>query len=116
MDEIAILYQKCNEALSPSGVALKISLSDIKHELDSHTIWKNRCIECYVNLGECNPRQLCGKSRCYSGKFDISDNHYEYASSIDDILDTFIRLIKLCYECDIDDIEFPSFRELIKIQ
>ena len=25
----------------------------------------NRCIECGIDLGECNPRQLCGKGYCY---------------------------------------------------
>lgn len=26
----------------------------------------NRCLECGIDLGECNPRQLCGKGYCYS--------------------------------------------------
>lgn len=26
----------------------------------------NRCLECGVDMGECNPRQLCGKTYCYS--------------------------------------------------
>ena len=26
----------------------------------------NRCLECNVDMGECNPRQLCGKTYCYS--------------------------------------------------
>ena len=25
---------------------------------------KNRCLTCNVDMGECNPRQLCGKWRC----------------------------------------------------
>ena len=25
---------------------------------------ENRCVECNVDLGSCNPRQLCGKTRC----------------------------------------------------
>jgi hypothetical protein len=24
----------------------------------------NRCLECGIDLGECNPRQLCGKTYC----------------------------------------------------
>ena len=27
---------------------------------------KNLCVECGEDLGECNPRQLCGKTFCYS--------------------------------------------------
>jgi hypothetical protein len=26
----------------------------------------NRCLECGVDMGRCNPRQLCGKTICYS--------------------------------------------------
>lgn len=25
----------------------------------------NRCLICGIDMGECNPRQLCGKWRCY---------------------------------------------------
>lgn len=28
--------------------------------------YKNRCIVCLVDLGDCNPRQLCGKRYCSS--------------------------------------------------
>lgn len=27
----------------------------------------NRCIECFVDMGSTNPRQLCGKHECYYG-------------------------------------------------
>lgn len=26
---------------------------------------KNRCVLCNVDIGICNPRQLCGKTYCY---------------------------------------------------
>jgi hypothetical protein len=26
---------------------------------------ENRCIECGIDMGECNPRQYCGKTYCY---------------------------------------------------
>jgi len=26
----------------------------------------NRCLICGVDLGDCNPRQLCGKTYCYN--------------------------------------------------
>jgi len=26
----------------------------------------NRCLICGVDMGDCNPRQLCGKVYCYS--------------------------------------------------
>ena len=31
---------------------------------DCHRGTKNRCIECGQDMGECNPRQLCGKIVC----------------------------------------------------
>ena len=30
----------------------------------------NRCIECGIDMGDCNPRQLCGKTRCLYGRND----------------------------------------------
>lgn len=32
----------------------------------------NRCLECNVDMGRCNPRQLCGKWRCYGDITSIS--------------------------------------------
>ena len=26
--------------------------------------YKNRCLICNIDMGDCNPRQLCGKIRC----------------------------------------------------
>jgi len=54
--------------------------SDLPNYLDMETIeielngiivrnmrgMKNLCVECGEDLGECNPRQLCGKTFCYS--------------------------------------------------
>lgn len=33
---------------------------------ESQTVYINRCLECNVDMGECNPRQLCGKTYCNS--------------------------------------------------
>ena len=33
---------------------------------ECQTGYVNRCLECDVDMGECNPRQLCGKTYCYS--------------------------------------------------
>jgi len=33
---------------------------------ECQTGYVNRCLECNVDMGECNPRQLCGKTYCYS--------------------------------------------------
>ena len=32
---------------------------------------KNLCMECGIDMGDCNPRQLCGKTRC-----DMKDVNY----------------------------------------
>ena len=32
---------------------------------DTNTTFQNLCVRCNVNMGENNPRQLCGKTYCY---------------------------------------------------
>ena len=51
----------------------------LQHNIDPHTATdaqideaimkhkrcsKNRCVECGMDMGECNPRQLCNKTYC----------------------------------------------------
>jgi len=31
---------------------------------DTYAMPKNLCLECGVDMGDCNPRQLCGKTYC----------------------------------------------------
>ena len=38
------------------------------------TIYSWKCLECGVDMGVMNPRQLCGKTRCYlSGLLDCTN-------------------------------------------
>jgi hypothetical protein len=30
----------------------------------------NRCVTCHIDMGECNPRQYCGKWKCDSPEYD----------------------------------------------
>ena len=39
--------------------------------------WKNLCMVCLVDMGEENPRQLCGKTRCLNDGIDNVDINYE---------------------------------------
>lgn len=32
----------------------------------SQSLWQNRCMECGEDMGEHNPRELCGKTACYN--------------------------------------------------
>lgn len=42
-------------------------INDFKKSLlDNREGMINRCLECGVDMGRCNPRQLCGKTICYS--------------------------------------------------
>jgi hypothetical protein len=50
-----------------------LNLEEMKEDLDNIIIKilnknsnsiKNRCMECGIDMGENNPRQLCGKIRC----------------------------------------------------
>ena len=48
---------------------------------------QNLCMECGIDMGECNPRQLCGKTRCemkdnLDSKEIVLDAALQTASSI----------------------------------
>ena len=45
---------------------LKKKIVNIIEESQSGVI--NRCLECEIDMGECNPRQLCGKTYCIFNK------------------------------------------------
>ena len=42
-------------------------------DVNDDFIMKNLCVQCNVDMGECNPRQLCGKTRC----LEIDNNNNE---------------------------------------
>lgn len=42
----------------------KILESFIDSIIDNNNGMKNRCLDCGEDMGQCNPRQLCGKSYC----------------------------------------------------
>lgn len=49
----------------------------------------NLCIECGIDMGECNPRQLCGKTRClntgfYSSSSDEETDIYDMETDVED--------------------------------
>lgn len=48
-------------------------LNDFEKEYEK-TKFKNLCIECGIDLGYMNPRQLCGKIFCYNNIEELSDN------------------------------------------
>lgn len=39
-------------------------IKEINEIKDDYYIFKNLCLECGVDMGECNPRQYCGKTYC----------------------------------------------------
>jgi len=44
-------------------------ISDFKTSLLSNKEGiMNKCLECGIDMGRCNPRQLCGKTYCYSSE------------------------------------------------
>jgi hypothetical protein len=50
----------CDDCLIKSPPLKKRKISYNNEEFD----YKNRCTECNVDMGDCNPRQLCGKTYC----------------------------------------------------
>ena len=57
------------ETDSPSSFALYLRelQAFLKKEYEKKNVHVNRCIICQVDMGECNPRQYCGKTRCVRG-------------------------------------------------
>ena len=54
-----------------SNLTCYLDMENIERELSNIIArnmkgMKNLCVECGEDLGECNPRQLCGKTFCYS--------------------------------------------------
>tara|TARA_E500000178_G_scaffold240165_1_gene236536 strand:- start:573 stop:1079 length:507 start_codon:yes stop_codon:yes gene_type:complete len=39
---------------------------------------KNRCMECNIDMGICNPRQLCGKWRCLNFNINTCDSESQH--------------------------------------
>jgi hypothetical protein len=57
------------ETDSPSSFALYLRelQAFLKKEYEKKNVHVNRCIICQVDMGECNPRQYCGKTKCVRG-------------------------------------------------
>ena len=48
-----------------------IKRNDNDNDIDQ---MKNLCMECDIDMGECNPRQLCGKTVCLNAANDNNDD------------------------------------------
>lgn len=48
--------------LSPPLASFEYSKSTQNDEQEEDN--ENRCVECNINMGDCNPRQYCGKTKC----------------------------------------------------
>ena len=61
---ISDLEEKTNVYLDSEAI-----INDFKNSLLSNKEgMMNRCLECGIDMGRCNPRQLCGKTYCYSNE------------------------------------------------
>lgn len=58
------LYNNSHDNVYTNVELLKGKLIQLIKE--SQTSMVNRCLECDIDMGECNPRQLCGKFYCDS--------------------------------------------------
>ena len=61
----------------PSSSQRKTRRALFNGEEDNMQSWKNLCTVCLVDMGEENPRQLCGKTRCLNDGIDSTDINYE---------------------------------------
>lgn len=58
------ISNKLNYYIDEDNIKKKINLELIKIIKKNILQYKNLCIECQVDIGINNPRQLCGKTRC----------------------------------------------------
>ncbi len=63
-----------------------------KDSASDEAVHKNLCIICDVDMGEHNPRQLCGKSKCLNEEIMHTDDHDGADNATADEPDTFISL------------------------
>lgn len=55
----------CRELDEVAKTIYMLSVPDFERILDRHTCApKNRCLGCGIDMGDCNPRQLCEKTHC----------------------------------------------------
>ena len=66
IDNLIVSITKYNNEVNNSYTDINLlqeKLETLIKECQSGCV--NRCLECNVDMGECNPRQLCGKIYCY---------------------------------------------------
>ena len=110
-----ILYNLCNEALQKYGKRLAYEARDVDDIIDLFITdqYKNRCIECLMDMGEHNPRQLCEHTYCPHGPFQPEKDHYEYCDTIEHVLNEHVRLLKRINDFVIDDEVDEQLKECI---
>ena len=86
--------------------------ADVDNEFIDDDDEANRCIICRVDMGECNPRQLCGKGRCLqetavaaAAAADVDDR--DDAGGDDDDDDDDVK-----EKNDDSDLHFPSLEDM----
>ena len=72
------LQAKGNHGLKWQEEEEETKLQHVKEDEEDDTVENsvvaespNRCVECGDDLGDSNPRQLCGKTRCYNMQYCI---------------------------------------------
>ena len=100
--EYTKLYVECNKQLRKHNQQLAYRESDLSLLVNLFDTYEyiNKCVYCHEDIGQ--PRQLCGKTICYSGPFQLDDDHYEYYESVEDILDKYVCLIRLIHPTHLD--------------
>ena len=58
------------------------NISEVREDIftilmNSITEEKNRCVECGTDMGQCNPRQYCGKLYCLNSSYETDDESFD---------------------------------------
>ena len=60
------------------------NISEVREDIftilmNSITEEKNRCVECGTDMGQCNPRQYCGKLYCLNSSYETDEESFNLA-------------------------------------
>ena len=101
-----ILYLKCRIRMQKDfdrqfayDFIIMMSMIDLFMNEEAYI---HRCLICREDIGV--PSQVCGRGGMCNGiPFNIDDDHFEYCETLEEVLDQFVRIVRLLSDFHIED-------------
>lgn len=101
-----ILYLKCSIKMQKDfhrqftyDFIIMMSMIDLFMNEETYI---HRCLICREDIGV--PCQVCGRGGMCDGiPFNIDDDHFEYCETLEEVLDQFVRIVRLLSDFHIED-------------